>query len=60
MTDTSLTPPTPASAPIANGTTPATTPAPSPAPLSSDPIKYLESLFDMMIKYDSSDIYLTF
>ncbi|MDR3169180.1 MAG: PilT/PilU family type 4a pilus ATPase [Candidatus Peribacteria bacterium] len=64
MPDTPLTPQIPAStpagtppAPAQQQAQPARTP---PAPLSADPIKYLESLFDMMIKYDSSDIYLTY
>ena len=40
-----------------------TPPAQNTAPqqqIPSDPIKYLEYLFDLMIKYDSSDIYLTY
>jgi 3-oxoacyl-ACP reductase-like protein len=35
-------------------------PASQPMKIPEDPKKYLEFLFDFMIKYDSSDIYLTF
>ncbi|GHV21573.1 hypothetical protein FACS1894176_06620 [Bacteroidia bacterium] len=70
MSDTPITPQVPVTAPTPQASVAqpiqASQPAPVQAPtegansISSDPIKYLEQLFDMMIKYDSSDIYLTY
>jgi twitching motility protein PilT len=41
--------------------TPQTTPTPTNGnDITADPVKYLEYLFDLMIKYKSSDIYLTY
>ena len=64
MPETTI-PQTPAIQPTAPQTTPTTTVAsvtpPAPAmQIPSDPKQYLELLFDFMIKYDSSDIYLTY
>jgi twitching motility protein PilT len=62
----------PQMSPTSPQTAPQSSPAPqnaAPAPaqqqasqitVPSDPIEYLEYLFDMMIKYESSDIYLTY
>lgn len=47
----------------ASAATPAPKPASAPTPsfqIPSDPKAYLELLFDFMVKYDSSDIYLTY
>lgn len=48
------------STPTPQQTQPQTTPNPNGTDITSDPVKYLEYLFDLMIKYKSSDIYLTY
>ncbi|MDR0649837.1 MAG: hypothetical protein LBG59_00035 [Candidatus Peribacteria bacterium] len=62
--ETSQTPPTPPAQPAQTpaSSTPPTAPA-QQAPqmnIPTDPVKYLEYLLDMMIKHESSDIYLTY
>jgi twitching motility protein PilT len=66
--NTLTTPPKPTATETTPNPTASTSPTPPTTPTqptpqvnpSADPIKYLAYLFELMVKYDSSDIYLTF